>query len=156
MALFHGTLRENLNLEGAAWRDEELLEALDAVGIGPFVRGNPLGLDQMVLGNGSLSGGQRQAIGLARVILQDPPIVLLDEPTAAFDQHSETHVVQFLQRWLGQRTLVLTTHKRSMLALVERAVVMRDGRIIMDGPLDQVVQGNQVQPIAAVAGGHHG
>ncbi|EMF61795.1 ATP-binding cassette domain-containing protein [Stenotrophomonas maltophilia] len=113
------------------------------------------------MGNGSLSGGQRQAIGLARVILQDRPVVLLDEPTAAFDQQSETHVIQFLQRWLGQRTLVLTTHKRSMLALVERAVVMRNGRIIMDGPLEQVVQGNQVQgnqvqPIAAVAGGHHG
>ncbi|HEL3864020.1 TPA: type I secretion system permease/ATPase [Stenotrophomonas maltophilia] len=156
VALFHGSLRDNLNLEGAAWRDEELLEALDAVGMGPFVRGNPLGLDQLVMGNGSLSGGQRQAIGLARVILQDPPVVLLDEPTAAFDQQSETHVIQFLQRWLGQRTLVLTTHKRSMLALVERAVVMRNGRIIMDGPLEQVVQGNQVQPIAAVAGGHHG
>ncbi|SFR78991.1 ATP-binding cassette, subfamily C, LapB [Stenotrophomonas maltophilia] len=156
VALFHGSLRDNLNLEGAAWRDEELLEALDAVGMGPFVRGNPLGLDQLVMGNGSLSGGQRQAIGLARVILQDPSVVLLDEPTAAFDQQSETHVIQFLQRWLGQRTLVLTTHKRSMLALVERAVVMRNGRIIMDGPLEQVVQGNQVQPIAAVAGGHHG
>ncbi|UXL29519.1 ATP-binding cassette domain-containing protein [Stenotrophomonas maltophilia] len=92
---FHGSLRDNLNLEGAAWRDEELLEALDAVGMGPFVRGNPLGLDQLVMGNGSLSGGQRQAIGLARVILQDPPVVLLDESTAAFDQQSETHVIQF-------------------------------------------------------------
>ncbi len=156
VALFHGTLRDNLNLEGAAWSDADLLEALDAVGMGAFVRGNPLGLEQTVLGNGSVSGGQRQAIGLARVILQDPPVVLLDEPTAAFDQQSETHVLEFLQRWLGQRTLVLTTHKRSMLALVQRAVVMRNGRIIMDGPLEQVVQGNQVQAVSAVVGGRHG
>ncbi|MCL7714723.1 type I secretion system permease/ATPase [Stenotrophomonas mori] len=156
VALFHGSLRDNLNLEGATWDDDELLEALDAVGMGAFVRGNPQGLDQRVLGNGSLSGGQRQAIGLARVILQDPPIVLLDEPTAAFDQHSETHVVEFLQRWLGQRTLVLTTHKRSMLALAHRAVVMRNGRIIMDGELDQVVQGNQVQAGGKAAEMRHG
>ena len=65
-------------------------------------------------------------------------------------------MLEFLQRWLGQRTLVLTTHKRSMLALVQRAVVMRNGRIIMDGPLEQVVQGNQVQAVSAVVGGRHG
>ncbi|MCU1715770.1 type I secretion system permease/ATPase [Pseudomonas sp. 5P_3.1_Bac2] len=145
VALFNGTLRDNLNLENAALSDEELLSALDGVGLGAFVRSHPLGLDLPILGNASLSGGQRQAVGLARVLLQDPAIVLLDEPTAAFDQGSELQVIEYLQQWLGRRTLILTTHKKSMLALVQRAVVLRQGQVVMDGPVQNVVQGNQVQ-----------
>jgi ATP-binding cassette subfamily C protein LapB len=145
VALMHGTLRENLNLEGRAINDADMYAALDDVGLGRFVRANPLGLDMPLLGSRSLSGGQRQAVGLARVILQDPPIVLLDEPTASFDQANEEHVVARLQAWLGERTLVVTTHKQTMLSLVERIVVMRDGAVVMDGPVDGVVSGNQVK-----------
>ncbi|WP_207878096.1 type I secretion system permease/ATPase [Pseudomonas sp. 32_A] len=156
VALFHGSLRENLNLANAALGDEELLEALDGVGLGTFVRAHPLGLDMPILGNASLSGGQRQAVGLARVLLQDPPILLLDEPTAAFDQNSEKQVIDYLQKWLGRRTLILTTHKKSVLALVDRAVVLRNGQVIMDGPLNQVVLGNQVQAPQVAEGAGHG
>ncbi len=145
VALFYGTLRENLNLENSRQSDDDLMEALDGVGLGEWVRSHSLGLDMPIQGNSSLSGGQRQAIGLSRVLLQDPPIVLLDEPTAAFDQTSEKHVIEYLRHWLVGRTLVLVTHKKSMLSLVERAIVMRQGRIIMDGSLDQVVHENQVQ-----------
>ena len=156
VALFHGSLRENLNLANAALGDEELLDALDGVGLGTFVRAHPLGLDMPILGNASLSGGQRQAVGLARVLLQDPPILLLDEPTAAFDQNSEKQVIDYLQKWLGRRTLILTTHKKSVLALVDRAVVLRNGQVIMDGPLNQVVLGNQVQAPQVAEGAGHG
>ena len=156
VALFHGSLRENLNLANAALGDEELLEALDGVGLGTFVRSHPLGLDMPIQGNASLSGGQRQAVGLARVLLQDPPILLLDEPTAAFDQNSEKQVIDYLQNWLGRRTLIITTHKKSVLALVDRAVVLRNGQVIMDGPLNQVVQGNQVQAPQVAEGAGHG
>ncbi len=150
VALFQGTLRSNLNPGGAALGDEEMLEALDGVGMGRFVRGHPQGLDMPLQGNGSLSGGQRQAVGLARVLLQDPRILLLDEPTAAFDQQSENHVIAHLQQWLGGRTLVITTHKKAMLALVSRAVVLRQGRVVMDGPVTDIVQGNRVQvPVAS-------
>ncbi len=151
VALLYGTLRENLNLENADLSDDELFEALDGVGLGEWVRNHSLGLDMPIHGNASLSGGQRQAIGLARVLLQDPPIVLLDEPTAAFDQTSEKHVLEYLREWLKGRTLVLVTHKKSMLELVERAIVMRQGRVIMDGSLDQVVQDNRVQSPADAA-----
>jgi ATP-binding cassette subfamily C protein LapB len=144
VALFQGTLRENLNLDNAALTDEDLLEVVDGIGLGPFVRSHSLGLDMPIQGNASLSGGQRQAVGLARVLLQDPPIVLLDEPTAAFDQASETHVIEYMKAWLGKRTLILTTHKQSMLALVERVVVLSQGSVVMDGPLNQIVQGNEV------------
>jgi len=145
VALLHGTLRDNLNLEGAALSDDDLFAALDGVGLGNFVRANPLGLDMPILGNGSFSGGQRQAVGLARVLLQDPSIVLLDEPTAFFDQGNENRVIEHMRSWLGNRTLIVTTHKRSLLSLVDRAVVLRHGKVIMDGPLDTIVSGNQVQ-----------
>ncbi|WXL27139.1 type I secretion system permease/ATPase [Ectopseudomonas mendocina] len=145
VALFQGTLRENLNLENAALSDEELLEVVDGIGLGPFVRNHALGLDMPLQGNSSLSGGQRQAVGLARVLLQDPPVVLLDEPTAAFDQTSEAQVIEYMKKWLGDRTLILTTHKQSMLALVDRVVVLSQGSVVMDGPLNQVVKGNEVK-----------
>ncbi|MNR46767.1 Heterocyst differentiation ATP-binding protein HepA [compost metagenome] len=109
-----------------------------------------------IQGNSSLSGGQRQAVGLARVLLQDPPILLLDEPTAAFDQNSEKQVIDYLQKWLGRRTLIITTHKKSVLALVDRAVVLRNGQVIMDGPLNQVVLGNHVQAPQVAEGAGHG
>lgn len=145
VALFYGTLRENLLLDGAAHDDAELQEMLDVVGLGRFVRRHPLGLDLPIQGSGSVSGGQRQAIGLTRLLLQDPRIVLLDEPTSAFDQTNEKSVVDYLQNWLIGRTLVVSTHKKSLLTLVERAVVLRDGRVIMDDPVGSVVSGNQVR-----------
>lgn len=145
IALFYGTLRDNLTLDGAAYVDEELMEALDAVGLGAFVRAHSLGLDLPIPSSSSVSGGQRQAIGLARLLLQDPPIVLMDEPTAAFDQSNEQRVIRYLKHWLEGRTLVVSTHKRALLTLVERAIVLRDGRIVMDGPRDNVVSGNRVK-----------
>lgn len=160
IALFYGTLRENLLLDGAHHDEDELFEALEAVGLGAFVRRHPMGLDMPIQGGGSVSGGQRQAIGLARLILQDPRIVLLDEPTSAFDQANEAKVVDFLQHWLKGRTLIMATHKKSVLALVARAVVLRDGRVLTDGPVSSVVSGNRVQtptsrPVA-VKGGAYG
>ena len=144
VALFYGTLRDNLTPANEGQTDEEMLHALDAVGLGDFVRSHPRGLDMQIQASHSVSGGQRQAIGLARLLLQDPRIVLMDEPTAAFDQDSETHVIQYLKQWLQSRTLVISTHKRAMLALTERVIVMRKGRVIMDGPLQETVKGHVV------------
>ena len=143
VALFYGTLRDNLVLDGRPYGDDELLDVLDAVGLGKAVRMHPLGLDMPITGSNSVSGGQRQAIGLARLMLQDPAIVLMDEPTAAFDQASEQHVIQHLHRWLEGRTLVVSTHKRALLALGQRGVVLQDGRLTMDGPLAELVSGQQ-------------
>ncbi|UYF98683.1 type I secretion system permease/ATPase [Halomonas sp. GD1P12] len=144
IALFYGTLRENLLLDGQAHTDETLMEALASVGLGSFVGRHPHGLDMPLQGSRALSGGQRQAVGLARLLLQDPRIVLLDEPTAAFDQSSERHVIQTLNAWLEKRTLILATHKSALLTLTERALVLREGRLVMDGPVESVVSGNQV------------
>ncbi|MFG6666886.1 type I secretion system permease/ATPase [Halomonas sp. HNIBRBA4712] len=145
IALFYGTLRENLLLDGHAHSDEALLEALESVGLGSFVGRHPQGLDLPIQGNASLSGGQRQAVGLTRLLLQDPRIVLLDEPTAAFDQTNERRVIETLNGWLENRTLILSTHKSSLLALTQRAIVLSEGRLAMDGPVEGVVSGNQVK-----------
>ena len=165
VALFQGTLRENLTLGRALWSDAELIQALDAVGLGAFVRKHVRGLDQDILSIGNISGGQKQAIGLARVILQDPKIVILDEPTAAFDQASETAVITFLTGWLQGRTAIIATHKQDVLKLTQRAVVLHDGKVVHDGEMGQLVdlaqaqrakrasvnQGNQVAPATSVA-----
>ena len=143
-ALFYGTLRDNLIPDNVGQTDNELFTALDGVGLGAFVRTHPMGLDMLLEGNNSVSGGQRQAIALARLLLQDPRIVLLDEPTAAFDNENEARVIQYLKNWLEGRTLILSTHKRALLELTERAVVLKQGRVVMDGPLSSIVSGNQV------------
>ncbi|GAB3275354.1 type I secretion system permease/ATPase [Parahaliea aestuarii] len=138
VALFHGTLRDNLTLDGGAYDDHQLLEALDRAGLGGFVRAHPLGLDLFLPGNQSLSGGQRQCVGLARLFLQDAPIVLMDEPTAALDQQAEAAVIGQLKDWLADRTLVIATHKRALLELVSHALVLGQGGALLQGTIDSV------------------
>ncbi|RGP35473.1 type I secretion system permease/ATPase [Pseudotabrizicola alkalilacus] len=139
VALFQGTLRDNLLLDHGLHSDDDLLEALDAVGLGTYVRRHSRGLDLQIHSNANVSGGQKQAIGLARVILQDPRIVLLDEPTAAFDHITEDKVISFLRVWLEGRTAIISTHKRELLGLTRRAIVMKDGRVARDGDLLQIL-----------------
>jgi ATP-binding cassette subfamily C protein LapB len=139
MALFQGTLRDNLLLDHGLHSDDELLAALDAVGLGTFVRRHVRGLDLQIAGNGNVSGGQRQSIGLARVLLQDPKIVLLDEPTAAFDHITESQVINHLKKWLEGRTTIISTHKRDLLPLTTRTLVLKDGKIARDGDLMQIL-----------------
>ncbi|MFJ6023517.1 type I secretion system permease/ATPase [Brevundimonas sp. NPDC092305] len=147
-ALFHGSLRENLTLDGARRSDAELLEALDSVGLGPFVRGHPSGLDLPIAGSQSVSGGQRQAIALARLFLQDPRVVLMDEPTSAYDQTNERRVVEFLQDWSRGRTVVVATHKRAVLAVADRVLALSGGRIVGDGPREPAVAGvTKMRPV---------
>lgn len=148
VALFQGTLRDNLLLDHGLHSDDELLAALDAVGLGTYVRRHARGLDLQIHSNANVSGGQKQAIGLARVLLQDPRIVLLDEPTSAFDHVTEEKVISFMRSWLEGRTAIISTHKRELLGLTRRAIVMKDGRIVRDGDLLQILnaaRANKVQ-----------
>lgn len=155
VALFQGTLRENLLLDHGLHSDEELLTALDAVGLGKFVRQHVRGLDLQIQSNANVSGGQRQSIGLARVLLQDPKVVLLDEPTSAFDHVTEAKVIAYLKDWLKGRTAIISTHKRELLGLTERAIVLKDGRVARDGDLLQILNtaranSAQSKPVQAV------
>ncbi|MCC7321588.1 MAG: ATP-binding cassette domain-containing protein [Rubellimicrobium sp.] len=138
--LFAGTLRDNLNLTLMERDDGRLLEALDFAGLGQFVRAHPRGLDLMIQDGGTgLSVGQRQSLGWARLWLQDPRVVLLDEPTAAMDQTLEATLVARLDQWLKGRTAVIATHRVPILTLASRVMVMQAGRIVVDGPRDEVL-----------------
>ncbi|WP_367066637.1 type I secretion system permease/ATPase [Oryzisolibacter sp. LB2S] len=151
--LFHGTLRENLMLGAPHASDEQLLAALQASGAWAYVRGLPLGLDHPVLEGGlGLSGGQRQGLLLARLLLREPRVLLLDEPTAALDEVAEREVIQRLRQQSVGRTLVVATHRPAVLDVVERIVVVDGGAIVMDGPRDEVLARLRAGPAGAAAG----
>lgn len=138
--LFAGTLRDNLNLSLLERDDDRLLEALDFAGLGPYVRAHPKGLDMEIRDGGAgLSVGQQQSIGWARLWLQDPTICLLDEPTAALDQSLESAIVARMAGWLRGRTAIIATHRLPILSLTDRVVVLKNGRLAIDGPREEVL-----------------
>lgn len=138
--LMAGTLRDNLNLGQLERDDSRLMEALDFAGLGAFVRSHHKGLDlEIGDGGGGLSIGQRQSIGWARLWLQNPAVVLLDEPTAALDQTLERTMVSRLESWLEGRTAVIATHRMPILSLTNRTLILQAGRMVVDGPRDQVL-----------------
>ncbi len=105
-----------------------------------FVQEKKEGLDHIVLEGGvGFSGGQRQALLLARLLIREPNILLLDEPTASIDDVSERQLINHLRFYLKHRTLVVATHRRAVLELVDRIIVINDGKIVMDGPRDQIL-----------------
>lgn len=149
--LFFGSVRENLTLGAPLATDQDLLDVLELTGALSFVQEKKEGLDHQILEGGlGFSGGQRQALLLARLLLRQPNILLLDEPTAAIDDVSEKQLIDNLKGWLGQRTLVIATHRRAVLELVDRIIVIHDGKIVMDGPKNQVLK-NSNSNVASTA-----
>lgn len=139
--LFHGSVRENITMGAPFADDAAVLRAAEIAGVDDFVSRHPMGYDMPVGERGELlSGGQRQAIAIARALLLDPPIVVLDEPTSAMDNGAENRFKTRLAEELGSRTLLLVTHRASLLALVDRLVVMDGGRVVADGPRDDVLK----------------
>ncbi len=138
--LFHGTLRENLTLGAAHATDDAIFSALTVSGGAEFIRRLPLGLDHPIMEGGTgLSGGQRQSLLLARMLLRDPNIVLLDEPTAALDDHTEKEFIERLGAWLNGRTLIVATHRAAILSLVDRILVLKEGQLVMDSPKEKAL-----------------
>jgi ATP-binding cassette subfamily C protein LapB len=138
--LFHGTLRENLTLGAPSASDAEIVEILAMVGAEGMVRRLRDGLGHVVQEGGlGLSGGQVQALLLARLLLRQPMVALLDEPTASMDEGAERHFIERLGHWSRTRTIVVATHRMRMLDIVDRIIVIDNGRIILDGPKDQVL-----------------
>lgn len=140
VTLFYGSVRENIALGLTGIGDPEIVAAADRAGILEHINAHPEGLSMTVGERGeTLSGGQRQALGLARMFLRDPPILLLDEPTSAMDQGGEARIKQVLAEFARDKTLILTTHKMGMLDLVDRILVMDRGRVVADGPRAEVL-----------------
>ena len=139
--LFHGTLRENITLGAPYVDDTAVLRAARLSGVEDFASRHPMGYDMNVGERGeSLSGGQRQAVAIARALLLQPPIMVLDEPTSAMDNSAENRFKQRLSNELGGHTLILVTHRASLLTLVDRLVVMDSGKVVADGPKEQVLK----------------
>ena len=141
VALFRGTIRDNIALGAPEAGDEAILAAAELIGLGDLIRQAPRGLDQDVGEQGfALSGGQRQLIALARAIVQRPPILLLDEPTSGLDALAERAVIDALRGRLSQSTLLLATHRLPLFQLVDRLIVLDRGRVLADGPREEVLK----------------
>ena len=145
--LLRGSIRQNIAYKNMQVSDERLLRAAEISGVSQFVNQLPEGFDTQVGEAGAfLSGGQRQAIALARAVLLDEPILVLDEPTNSFDNTTESAVKQQLYSYSRNKTLLLVTHKAPMLQLVERLLVVDEGRIVMDGPKQDVLAALKGKP----------
>ncbi len=141
VVLFHGSIRDNIVIGAPHVDDATLLRAAKLSGVSQFVEGHPEGYDREVGERGErLSGGQRQAIAIARALLLDPPILLFDEPSNGLDDTNTAHLIERLKAILKNKTLVLITHKASLLKLVDRLIVVDDSIVLADGPKEHVLK----------------
>ena len=138
--LFYGTLRDNLVMGNPYITDQALLQAIQISGVDGIVKKHPKGFDMQVGERGAnLSSGQRQAVAIARAVLKNPSLLLLDEPTSAMDSRSEERVRHNLKIFARDKTLLLVTHRTALLDLTERVIVLDGGRIVADGPKEQIL-----------------
>lgn len=138
--LFFGSVRENITLGHESVPDSAVLRAAEMAGVMTFLHDSEAGLDTQVGERGeNLSGGQRQAIAIARALLYDPPILLLDEPTASIDPGSERRLYNHLKELIKNKTILLITHKSAVLGLVDKLVLMDRGRIVTAGARDEII-----------------
>lgn len=153
--LLNGTMRENLLMGLSDPGDDALMQAITEIGLAPMVSSHPMGVDLPIAEGGrGLSGGQRTLTILTRLFLAEPKMWLLDEPTSNLDQATEARLIHSLRtRMTPERTLVLVTHRMQLLTLTDRLIVMAGGKIMLDGPTNQVLaklrensQGQAPQP----------
>jgi ATP-binding cassette subfamily C protein LapB len=139
--LFYGSVKDNIMMGMPHADDQAVLEAASIAGVTDFVRRHPSGFEMQVGERGdNLSGGQRQSIAVARALLRNPPILVMDEPSNSMDNTTEDLFKKRFSQWVGDKTLVLVTHRASLLSLVDRIIVMDSGRIIADGPKERIME----------------
>lgn len=148
--LFHGTVRSNILMANPRATDDAILKACRLAGVEDFIKRHPKGFDMMVGERGqALSGGQRQSVALARLLINEPQVIFLDEPSSAMDLASERMLIEQLRRsLLPTQTVIVSTHRYSMLDIVDRLVVLANGKVAADGPKDQVMEALRKQMVA--------
>lgn len=153
--LITGSLRDNLTLGLPSANDEVLLEVAGKTGLAELIKNHPMGLDLPISeGGNGLSGGQRIQVGLTRLLLSKPKLLLLDEPTANLDQDSEARVLQAILQTIGSDcTLVFVTHKMQLVGLVQRLLVVANGQVMLDGPTQTVLEKLRPAPSKAASTG---
>lgn len=140
VVLFFGSMRDNIAMGAPFADDNAVLRAAELAGVTDFVNRHPSGFDMQVGERGEgLSGGQRQSVAVARALLMDPKLLVLDEPTNAMDNSTEERFKARLAEVIKDKTLVLVTHRASLLSLVDRIIVMDQGRVVADGPREQIM-----------------
>jgi len=138
--LFFGSLKENMTLSYPQANDGEIIRAARVGTIDQFVDKHPQGFQMMIGERGeNLSGGQRQGVAIARAVIADPPILVFDEPTSSMDSTTENLFKERIKGFAERKTLLLVTHKTSLLELVDRVIILDGGRIVADGPKEQVL-----------------
>ncbi|MEH6551457.1 MAG: type I secretion system permease/ATPase [Pseudomonadales bacterium] len=141
VTLFYGSLRDNLTMSAAMVDDAALLKAAEVANLTEYINRHPQGFDLQVGERGdTLSGGQRKAVALARALVHDPQLLLMDEPTGSMDHSSEMTVKRQLQEYIKGRTLLVVTHRTSLLEMVDRIIVIDNGKLVADGPRASVVE----------------
>jgi len=141
VVLFRGSVRENIAMSCPQATEEDILEAAKASGVHDFVSRHPMGYDAPVGERGEgLSGGQRQAIALARAMLLKPNIMVCDEPTNAMDMEAENNFTNHIGEQIKDKTFILITHRQHLLKLVDRLILVDQGKVVIDGPRDKVLE----------------
>ncbi len=150
--LFFGSVRENITMGHETAPDRAVLRSAELSGVLEFLKDSSAGLDTQVGERGeALSGGQRQAVAIARALLYDPPIMILDEPTAAMDPASENRLLKRLSAISRNKTTLLITHKGAMLNIVDKLILMDRGRLVAFGPKDEVIRKLQARQYGTAA-----
>lgn len=151
--LFYGSLKHNLLIGAPFASEDDMLRAAHLAGVNEFADQHPDGYDMPIGERGeSLSGGQRQSIAVARAMIHDPAVLLLDEPSSNLDNQSEAMLRRRLMEAGKGKSMLLVTHRTALLELVDRLIVVDGGKIVADGPKDQVVQALKQGRIGSVAG----
>ena len=144
ITLFYGSLRDNLTMSNAQVSDAAIVRAVEIANLADYVNRHPQGFDMMIGERGdSLSGGQRKCVALARGVINEPPLLLMDEPTGSMDHSTEVAVQKQLAEFVQGRTWLVVTHRNTLLEMVDRIIVIDQGKLVADGPRETVVQALQ-------------
>lgn len=139
--LFSGSIKENITMGDVNISDENILRASEISGVQDYLGGLPNGYDLQLRDRGDgLSGGQKQALAICRALVREAPILMMDEPTSSMDTNSEQKLIYRLKEELKDRTVLVVTHRPTMLELVDRIIVIEQGKVVANGPKDDVIK----------------